>query len=199
MPGRHAAESVRRAQIIKGAYAVAGSRGLDGVTVRRVADAAGVSTGLVLFHFESKERLTIALLDWLLDTTTELHVGDEIARIRSPFERLLALVQQEMNRLSSEPRRILLFFDFWARGIRHAAIRTKMRRELARYRMAFRPMVEEVLRSEPERFGKTRPEALAAVAVSFIKGCAVQSMIDQRGFDRGQYLAATRRLVGPRR
>jgi len=138
----------------------------------------------------------IALLDWLLDTTTVLHVSDEIARIPSPLDRLLALLQQEMNRLSSEPRRILLFFDFWARGIRNAEIRIKMRRELARYRNAFRPMAEEVVRSEPVRFKRVTAEGLSAVAVSFIKGCAVQSMIDSKHFAFGHYLAAAQGLVG---
>jgi AcrR family transcriptional regulator len=199
MPGRHAAQSVRRAQIIQAAYHTAGVHGLDGITVRRVASKAGVSTGLVLFHFRTKDQLTIALLDWLLETTTVLHVGENIAQIASPFERLLALVQQEMDRLTSEPKRILLFFDYWARGIRHAGIRAKMRRELVRYRLAFRPMAKEVLRSEPVRFRNVTPEALAAVAVSFIKGCALQSMIDSRRFDLDEYLAATRGLVGPRR
>lgn len=196
MPGRHASIGERRAQIIAAAYDIAARRGLDGLTVRRVAAKAGVSTGLVLFHFRTKEQLTVALLDWLLDTTTVLRVGDDIARILSPFDRLLALVRQEMNRLTSEPRRILLFFDFWARGIRHAGIRRKMRRELARYRLAFRPIAEEVLRAEPARFGRASPEALAAVAVSFIKGCAVQAMIDSRRFDFNRYLEATRGLVG---
>jgi AcrR family transcriptional regulator len=196
MPGRHAAESVRRSQIIKAAYHIAAARGLDGLTVRRVAMKAGVSTGLVLFHFETKEQLVIALLDWLLATTTVLHIGDEIARIASPLDRLLALLQQEMDRLSSEPERIRLFFDFWARGIRHSGIRSKMWRELARYRDAFRPTAVEVLRAAPERFRDVTAEGLAAVAVSFIKGCAVQSMIDPQRFDIAQYLAATNGLVG---
>jgi TetR/AcrR family transcriptional regulator, transcriptional repressor of bet genes len=196
MPGRHAAESVRRSQIIKAAYHVAAARGLGGLTVRRVAAKAGVSAGLVLFHFETKEQVVIALLDWLLETTTVLHVGDEIARIASPLDRLLALLRQEMNRLSSEPERIRLFFDFWARGIRHPGIRAKMWRELARYRDAFRPMAEEVLRAAPERFRGVTGEGLAAVAVSFIKGCAVQSMIDPQRFNIAEYLAATDGLVG---
>src|SRR6059058_1994898 len=103
MPGRHVAEQVRRSQIIRAAYHVAAARGLDGLTVRRVAIKAGVSTGLVLFHFEAKEQLIIALLDWLLETTTVLHVSEDIARIVSPLDRLLALLRQEMDRLSSEP------------------------------------------------------------------------------------------------
>src|SRR5512132_1510953 len=102
MPRRRAPGSVRRSQIIAAAYSIAAARGLDGLTVRRVAAKAGVSTGLVLFHFETKEHLVIALLDWLLETTTVLHVGDEIARIASPLERLVGLLRQEMDRLSSE-------------------------------------------------------------------------------------------------
>lgn len=196
MPGRHASVEERRSQIIAAAYDIAAHRGLAGLTVRGVAAKAGVSTGLVLFHFRTKDQLVVALLDWLLDTTTVLHVSDRIARIPSPLDRLLALLQQEMNRLSSEPRRMLLFFDFWARGIRHAGIRIKMQRELTRYREAFRPMAEEVLRSEPDRFENVTAEGLSAVAVSVIKGCAVQSMIDSRRFDLAQYLAAAQGLVG---
>jgi AcrR family transcriptional regulator len=196
MPGRHASETVRRTQIIKAAYHVAALHGLSGLTVRRVSAKARVSAGLVLFHFETKDQLIIALLDWLLETTTVLHVGDEIARIASPLDRLLALLRQEMDRLSSEPRRIRVFFDFWARGIRDADIREKMRRELARYRDAFRPMAVEVLGAEPDRFARVTADGLAAVAVSFIKGCAVQSMIDPDRFDIAEYLAAAQGLVG---
>ncbi len=196
MPGRHASETVRRVQIIKAAYDVAGARGLDGLTVRRVALKARVSTGLVIFHFRTKGELVLALLDWLLETTTVLHVTEDIASISLPLDRLLALLQKEMDRLASEPKRIRLFFDFWAKGIRHEAIRSKIRRELARYREAFRPVAEEVLRAEPDRFAHVRAEGLAAVAVSFIKGCAVQSMIDPSRFDIGEYLAAMQGLVG---
>lgn len=196
MPGRHESEAVRRTQIVTAAYETAAAHGLAGLTVRRVAERAGVSTGLVLFHFRTKEQLTLALLDFLLETTTVLRVDERVAGIASPLDRLLALLHQEMHRLSREPRRILLFFDFWVRGIRHAGIRARMRQELARYRDAFRPMTEEVLRFDPERFGDVTAEGLAAVAVGFIKGCAVQSMIDSRGFDIGEFLAAADGLVG---
>jgi hypothetical protein len=43
------------------------------------------------------------------------------------------------------------------------------------------------------------PEGLATLAVSVIKGCAVQAMIDPEGFDIGQYLVAARSLVDDRR
>jgi AcrR family transcriptional regulator len=197
MPGTRAAEAVRRGQIIKAAYAVAAAKGLDTLTVRDIARKAGISHGLVLFHFETKEQLVLALLDWLLETTTVLHITDDIARIPQPLDRLHALLHREMHRLSSEPRRIRVFFDFWAKGIRDPEIRSKMRGELDRYRDAFRPIAEEVLKSEPRRFAQVSAAGLAAVAVSFIKGCAVQAMIDPDDFDIEEFLAAADGLLGP--
>jgi AcrR family transcriptional regulator len=196
MPGQRATEAVRREQIIKAAYEVASRRGLARLTVRQVALKARLSVGLVLFHFKSKDHLIVALLDWLLATTTVLHIGPDIQCIAQPLDRLLALLRQEMDRLASEPRRIRLFFEFWVLGGHHAEIRRKMQAELARYREAFRPMVQQVLVAEPDQFAHVTADGLAAVAVSFIKGCAVQSMIDPESFDIETYLAAAEALVG---
>jgi len=196
VPGQKAPEASRRLQILRAAYEVASRKGLDALTVRLVAHRARLSTGLVLFHFKTKARLIIALLDYVLETTTVLDVTEDITSIPVPLDRLLALLRREMNRLASEPRRIRLFFDFWAKGFTHARIRTRMQADLERYREAFRPIARDVLRAEPERFAGVTPEGLSAVAVSFIKGCAVQSMIDPENFDIEEYLAATHGLLG---
>lgn len=195
MPGTKAPESARREQILTAAYAVAAREGLEGTTILQVAAAAQLSPGLVLFHFKSKRLLLLALLDWLLDTTTVLRVGPDIAALASPFDRLIALLRQEMDRLSREPLRIRLTFDYWTAGIRDDEIRTRLRAEFARYRDAFRPLAAAVLRAEPERFAGVTPDGLAAVSVSFIKGCAVQSMLDPERFDIAQYLAAAEGLM----
>lgn len=196
MPGQKAAEDTRRLQILRAAYDVGARHGLASLTVRQVAAKADLSPGLVLFHFKTKDQLLVALLDYLLETTTVLQLADDVERIASPFERLLAVLGREMHRLSSEPRRIRLFFDFWAMGFTNSRIKSRMQAELDRYRAAFRPIAEEVLAAEPERFAGVSAEGLAGVAVSFIKGCAVQSMIDPRGFDIDEFLAAVQGLVG---
>jgi AcrR family transcriptional regulator len=196
VPGRKASEATRRTQILKAAYDIAARGGLDALTVRHVAERAELSVGLVLFHFKTKDALIIAVLDHVLATTTVLHMTADIEAIAPPRERLLALLRREMRRLSSEPRRIRLFFDFWALGFAHRRIRAKMQAELDRYRDAFRPIAEDVLRAEPARFAGVTADGLAAVSVSFIKGCAVQSMIDPKNVDIDEFLAATQGLFG---
>lgn len=195
MPGQKADVAARREQILAAAYQVAARRGLEGLTVRRVAAAAGLSHGLVHFHFRSKAELLSALLDWVLETTAAFQVGPAIAGVKAPLDRLLALLRQEMERLTRDRRRIHVFFDFWLMGTRHAPIRARMRGELERYREAFRPMVEEVLRAEPQRFAGVTVDGLSAVVVAFIKGSAVQSVLDPRAFDVEQFTHAANALL----
>lgn len=196
MPGKRASEGERREQILRGAFEVASREGIGSLTIRAVAAEAQVSHALVLFHFQRKENLVYALLDWLIEATSVLHVSDDVARFPRALDRLHALLQQEMARLSHQPRHVRLFLDYWALGARHEAIRARMGAELERYRAAFRTIMEELLRTEPAAFGGATPDGLAAMAVSWIHGCAVQAMIDPEHFDTDEYLAAVRGIVG---
>lgn len=195
MARRRASEELRRAQILGAAFEVAAREGLGGLTVRSVAAEADVSHALVLFHFGRKERLLEDLLEWLLSTAGVLEVSDEIARLPRALDRLHALLQQEMARLSREPRRTRLFFEYWALGARQEPIRARISAELERYRAAFRGNMEELLLAEPATFAGVTAEALAAVAVSWMQGCAVQTMNDPDHFDTDAYLAAVRGIV----
>lgn len=189
-------EDVRREQILRGAFEVASRAGIGGLTLRAVAAEAEVSHALVVHYFERKDRLVHALLDWLIETTSVLHVSDDVARFPRALDRLHALLQQEMARLSHQPRHTRLFFEFWALGARHEEIRVRISAELERYRAAFRTIMEELLQAEPARFVGATADGMAAMAVSWIHGCAVQAMIDPVRFDTDEYLAAVRRIAG---
>ena len=189
-----ATELVRRAQIRDAAFALAVDAGLRAVTIRDVAERAGLSTGLVLFHFGTKDQLVLELLDWVLETTTALRIVPAIAAIESPRERLLALLRREMFRLASEPLRVRLFFEFWSAGLWDREIGGRMQKELDRYREAFRPMASEVLEAELESFRGVTADGLAAVVVSIIKGCAVQSMVEP-DLDIDEFLTAAEGLL----
>ena len=194
MAGRKAPEDVRREQILRAAFEVAARDGLGGLTIRAVAAEAALSHALVLFHFGRKERLLEELLEWLLATTSVLRVSEEVARHPRAQDRLHALLQQEMARLSHEPRQTRLFLEYWALGTRHESVRARISAEMERYRAAFRAIMDDLLGAEPAFVGMTA-DGLAAVAVSWIHGCAVQAMIDPEHFDIDEYLDAVRGVV----
>ena len=200
MPGQRAPEEERREQIVSAAYVVALRTGIADVTLRAVAAEAGLSHGLLLFHFKRKDEIIAALLDRVLATSAILHLTvDGVAEStggrtpRAP-NRLAALLRGELERLAREPRGMRLFFEYWALGVREAAIRQKIAAALDRYRMAFRAVAAEVIADDGASKTLT-PDALAAVAVSLINGCAVQMMIDRDRFDTAAYLAAVEGLI----
>jgi TetR/AcrR family transcriptional regulator, transcriptional repressor of bet genes len=196
MARTRAPEDVRRQQILEAAFEVASREGLGGLTIRAVAAEAGLSHALVLFHFGRKDRLVHELLDWLLASRSVLDIPETIARLPRGLDRLHALLQQEMTRLTREPLHTRLFLEYWALGARQEPIRLRISEELERYRSAFRGNIEEMIRAEPSAFAGMTADGLAAVAVSWIHGCAVQAMSDPERFDIDEYIAAVRGLMG---
>lgn len=196
MPGQKATEATRREQILKAAYDVALRRGIDGLTVRAVAAKARLSHGLVLFHFKRKDQLGLALLDRVIGATLTLRVPEDIPLGSSAPERLQALLRQEVHRLSTEPKRLRLLLEYWARGAHNAVIREKISAALDRYRMDFRSIAEEVLRTGAGRIRGATSAGLAAAMVSLIIGYPVQSMIDPDRFDVNEYLATAQGVLG---
>jgi AcrR family transcriptional regulator len=197
MPGQKASEALRREQILMAAHEVALREGIDGVTVRAVAARARISHGLVLFHFTRKEQLVSALLDRVLASTLSIHVPDDVALIRDPRTRLVALLRQEVDRLSRDTAQVRLFLEYWALGARQTAIGEKIRAELRSHREVLSTLAAEVLLKGPSRLVGVTPEGLAAVGASFIHGCALQVMIDPAHFDVEEHLMAFEGLLGP--
>jgi TetR/AcrR family transcriptional regulator, transcriptional repressor of bet genes len=72
--GRRAQSSAR---LVEAALSLLCVEGVGGVSVQRVADAAGVSKGLVHYHFRDKDALLCACAEALV---TDLIARDEVAR-----------------------------------------------------------------------------------------------------------------------
>ena len=60
--GRKASKETRQQQLIEATIDSLAKRGYSETTMADVADGAGLSRGIVNFHFESKEKLLVATL-----------------------------------------------------------------------------------------------------------------------------------------
>ncbi|CAN5876950.1 TetR/AcrR family transcriptional regulator [soil metagenome] len=188
-------EELRREQIMEASFAVAARAGIGGLTVRAVATEARVSHALVLFHFGTKDRLVSELLEWLIAGMAVLRMTEDIARLPHARDRLHALLQQEMARMSDQPEHTRLFLEYWAMGVGNSPIRSRISGEMERYRKAFQAIMEKLVNSEPASFVGVTADGLAAVAASWIHGCAVQAMVDPEHFDVDGYLRAVRGMI----
>jgi hypothetical protein len=111
-----------------------------------------------------------------------------------------------MDRLSIDPRHFRLFLDYWAFGVRTASIRQRVRAALEAYRSAFRDLAEVVIAAGGSSSSngsitpstRTTPvtaDGVTAVAVSLIHGCALQAVIDPKGFDVRQHFDAAAQML----
>jgi AcrR family transcriptional regulator len=204
MPGKKASEEVRRENILRAAYDVAARQGLEALTLRAVAARADVSHGTVVFHFKRKRELVASLVDRVLYATAVLRIPDGIAQITRPSERMHALLRSEMDRLSTDSRHFRLLLDYWTIGVRNVTIRQKLRLALEQYRDGFKDLADAIVNGE---FKSSRRRAsgdvdertaivngVAAVAVSLIHGCALQSVIDPKGFNVEQHFGAAAQM-----
>lgn len=197
MPGEKLPEPERREAILAGAYRVAARSRLEGLSMRAVAESAGVSKGLVFFHFSDRESLLLALLDWMLERGPRVEVPLELESREGvqPVRRLVEVVGHQVALLPERRERVELFLDFWVLGTGVPEIQDRIRGAFDRYREQFLPYTEAVVEAVPGRLGGAGAEDLAAVVVSFIEGCALQLIADPSRFDVARYMGAVQGLV----
>ena len=197
---RRLPEGERREEILQAAFRVAIRDKLRGLRMEAVAQEAGVSKGLVFFHFQDKETLLSALLDWMLEQSPRVEVPDAVAADTEshPARRLLELLRHQVARLPERRERVELFLDYWVMSTGTPEMKERIRMAFDRYRGEFLPFTGPVVVALPARFDGDGAEGLAAVVVSFIQGCALQLIADPDSFDVGRYMGAVEALVlGP--
>ena len=74
-----------------------------------------------------------------------------------------------------------------------------MRRALTKYRQEFRAQAADMLADNRGRYPGATADGMAAAAVSFVQGCAIQAVIDPAGFDLSATLTVLDALDAQRR
>ncbi|HEX6239866.1 MAG TPA: TetR family transcriptional regulator, partial [Polyangiales bacterium] len=89
--GRPSNSAERRAQIVDGMLAVMQRSGYEGATIQAIGKAAGLSPGLLHYHFATKQEVLIALVETLTAQLAERYEAHKAAA-GSPAERLYAFI-----------------------------------------------------------------------------------------------------------
>ncbi len=111
--GRKASKETRQLQLIEATIDSLAKRGYSETTMADVADGAGLSRGIVNFHFESKEKLLVATLQHMYEEYSAhwraalRKAGDDPAR------RIEALVAADFDRSVCNRRKLAAWCAFW--------------------------------------------------------------------------------------
>jgi TetR/AcrR family transcriptional repressor of bet genes len=103
----------RRQQLIEATMRVLARNGYSQTTLSNVAAEAGVSHGLVNFHFESKEKLLTATLMFMAAEYRQNWQSALAAAGDHPAQKLAALLMADFNDTIWTPERSACWCAFW--------------------------------------------------------------------------------------
>lgn len=112
-PPRKMSREVRRDQLIQSTIETLALRGYASTTLTEVARTAGLSHGLVNFHFESKEKLLAETLNFLSEEYRNNWQKFLDEAPKDPASQLDALLRADLDPALCTPTRLSAWLAFW--------------------------------------------------------------------------------------
>lgn len=166
----------RRAAILEAAGAVIGERGLCDTRIADIAARAGVSAGLAVYYFESKDRLLAEALTFA-DNRFYEETMRELAELESCRERLLRLVARACPTLTedADDGAWKLWIELWSRAQHDPEVRAQ--RELLGRR--WRATIAEIVREgqAAAEFAPVDVDDLVVRLAALLDGLAIQVLL----------------------
>jgi TetR/AcrR family transcriptional repressor of bet genes len=110
---RKASKETRQQQLIEATIDSLAKRGYSDTTLANVADGAKLSRGIVNFHFESKEKLLVATLQYMSDEYAAHWAAALEKAPPSAAGRMWALVNADFDRKICTKRKLAAWCAFW--------------------------------------------------------------------------------------
>jgi AcrR family transcriptional regulator len=169
----------RHQEILDATARVITDRGLAETRISDIADRCGVSPGLILYYFESKDRLLVEALTFANDKYY-LAQARELRRMDSAVDQLRRLIDLSVPGLLPDYERLeewALWIEIWVRALRDPAL-AKEREVLDR---RWRQSIADII-----RHGRTTgefpegedPDELGMELGALIDGLAIQVLMN---------------------
>ncbi len=171
-PGIH--EAARRTQILQAVRACIVALGYERVTVREVAETAGISTGTIVHYFGDKDTmLEAALLDKVQDTGIAFRAA--LTGAQSAWERLERLVTASLPETEEVRDEWRLWLTFWGEVTRNERLRAVSERQHQRWTRFLARIIAEGCASG--EFARVDPHITAIQLAALIDGLAIQTTL----------------------
>lgn len=197
MAGRGASRTrldadARRRQIVDAARTATLRLGLHDVRVSDVAAELGVSTGLIHYHFDTKDEL---IEEMLRQTASEevAAVRTSVAALDDPTDRLAEAVERYLPSSRRDPS-WLMWIDVWGEALRD----DKLRHVSEELDQAWVDLLTEVVADGVDRgvFTSDDPMASAWRICAMLDGLGLQVVLHARTMTRAQMRTHVRRAAG---
>jgi AcrR family transcriptional regulator len=147
--------------------------GIDEVRIARIAMDAGVSTGLVHYHFATREALLAEALEHSFALAGDVRIHD--AGHAPGARRLRAMVEQCLPLPGAQEREWVLWVELWLRAVRHPELRPTAAQLYARMHEWLHEAIEDGVRTG--EFAACDAGAVTDRALALIDGLGVRALL----------------------
>lgn len=174
----------RRQTIVEAALAVIAGTGLEGATVRRIAEQAGATTGLVTHYFANKDEILVAALRHVHRAAGTRMI--EATKDKEGLDALQAVIAESLPLDEDRRTEWRIWLAFWGHAPSVPALAAEQQSRYAEW--------TEVLEKLLNDAGlKTSVFGLAAI----IDGVGVRATINPNGLGKTKQLAAVYDYLQP--
>lgn len=158
-------------QILEAAYTCIAREGYANVSLRQIAQEAGVAVSQISYHFKNKEGLLLAVISQAADRYNKL-LKENIALSQSPAERGQRLISLFKDALLKDAALFKVIYDSAGLALFSETFRIKMRE-------VFSGIMEQIVQ-EIEAVVHSRKEAatLSRLVFSLYLGTAIQYLLE---------------------
>jgi AcrR family transcriptional regulator len=158
-----------RERILDAAVRRIASDGIDAVRIARIAMDAGVSTGLVHYHFATREALLAEALEHSFETAGDVNAHGDL---RGMIDSCLPLPGEQ-------ERDWVLWVELWLRAVRHPELRPTAAKLYRRMQDWFAAALEDGV--ERGDFAPCDARAVADRVLALIDGYGVRALLGDPG------------------
>lgn len=115
----------RRAEIARGLKVVMAAKGWDGATVQDVARAAGLTPGLVHYHFTNKREILFALLEGLAEGHLARLDDALAAAAPEPMAQVTAFIDAHLALSAADPEALACWITISGEALRDPELRAR--------------------------------------------------------------------------
>ncbi|MBA1141261.1 transcriptional regulator BetI [Mesorhizobium neociceri] len=185
--GRKASKEVRQQQLIEATIDSLAKRGYAETTMADVADGAGLSRGIVNFHFESKEKLLIATLQYMYDEYSA-HWRAALQKAGDhPARQLQVLVWADFDRSICNKRKLAAWLAFWGEAKSRPVYQALSSSRDAYYQQVFIDLCEALKQGGGYAY---EPQVMALALSAMLEGLWLRLMMGTEDTTRETALQA---------
>jgi len=174
----------RQRQLVESTITAIGRYGYAKLTLNHVATLAGLSPGIVNFHFRSKEQLLAATLEYLVEEYEAFWAQASAKAGETGAAKIDAMIEFEFDPRVSSLEKVSVWYAFWAEAQVNPSHRERVSRLEASYfevtRVLFQRLIEE------GGYGGFSADAVAYGFNAMLDGFLNDLMIDPASFDRAE-------------